>query len=192
MQISSKLFVLLSSVVGTVLIAAEPCARSGGGYGVYDMVACNECAKNGKGKGECCDWLYRHSFGRDDDDFIGNTECYNPGDECTAGDAKCLPGLTCIGNNSKNYFTGILTETCVLNTDDPNAHPDAHPYTGPVPGSLVPNSSSTGITTLQGVSSFVFVAGAAAMIAMKVVRHRGLLRRHQYSEVDVTATCMDV
>lgn len=44
MNLSSPLVVVLSSVMGTVWIAAEPCAN---GYGKYDMVACNSCAETG-------------------------------------------------------------------------------------------------------------------------------------------------
>ena len=56
-------------------------------------------------------------------------------------------------------------------------------------------SSSTGNAS-DGQSFVLVVYGllGAAMIAMKVVqrRHRVLLRRHQYSEVDATATRIDV
>ena len=42
MKLSFQLVVVLSSVVGTVLIAAEPCeiGEGYGNYGKFDMVAC--------------------------------------------------------------------------------------------------------------------------------------------------------
>ena len=195
MKLSFQLFFFLSFVVSTAMIAAEPCAGADG-WGIYDMTACNLCATSGKGKGQCCDAIYRHSLGRNDDTYLDfntlNFECIDLNGECTAGDATCYPGLTCVGNNAKNYFTGILTETCVLNTDDPNAHAAAKPDPNAQAAAtaLVTSSSSTTGTTTTSVSSFVLVAGAAAMLAMKVVRHR--LHRHQYSEVKATATRIDV
>ena len=90
---------------------------------------------------------------------------------------ECYPNLFC--NAAK---------TCQLKEDDPDA------CLGGGCASLT--SSSTGTIT-NGGYSFVLVVGGllgAAMMALKVVqrRHRGLLRRHQYSEVDATATRMDV
>ena len=152
------------------------------------MTACNFCAEHGNGHGQCCDAIYHNSLGRSTsifDSMFDNSDCYLLGLGCTVGQSECYPGLTCAGNNDKNYFTGELDETCVLNKD-------ADKYTsGVFSGSLVTSSSSTGTTTTS-VSSVVLVAGAAVMIAMKVVRHRVLLRRHQYSAVDATATRIDV
>ena len=115
--------------------------------------------------------------------------CYDLGHSCTVGNDECYPGLTCAGNNDKNYFTGELTETCVLNAD-------ADKYTSGIGALVVTSSSSTtGTTTTTRVSAVVFVAGAAAVLIamMKVVRHRVLLHRHQYSEVvEATATPIDV
>ena len=152
------------------------------------MVACNACAEHGKGKGQCCDSLYRHSLGRNDDDVINDNgpyeSCFGIGEKCTPGDADCMPGLTCVGNNVRNYYTGTLKGTCQLNKNDPNAHA----------ASLLSTSSSlTGNTTKSGPSFVLVVVGllGAAMIAMKVGRPRGLFRRHQYKEVDAT-TRMDV
>ena len=158
-------------------VAAEPCASDDGNFGKYDRVACDFCAEHGKKHGQCCDSIYRNSDGRDDDGFFStespDKDCNDINDGCTGGEAECYPGLTC------GYG-----QTCQLQTNNPNAHAAA---------ALVPSSSSTAsTTTLQGVSSLVFVAGAAAMIAMMVVRHRGLLHRHQYNAVDATATRMDV
>ena len=69
-----------------------------------------------------------------------------------------------------------------MKEDDPNAH------VGAVASLLT--SSSTGNTTKGGHSFVLVVVGllGAAMMALKVVkgRHRGLLRRHQYSDVDAT------
>ena len=175
MKLSFQLFFVLS-LMGTAMIAAEPCATK---YGEYDMVACNFCAESGKGHGVCCDSIYRHSLGRNDDDIFGQDNPYEscvdlPGGrfpaDCNVGQADCYPGLFC--NAAK---------TCQLKENDPNAHAAA---------SLV-TSSSTG-TTMTSVSSFVLIAVGATMIAMKVVRHRVLLHRHQYSEVEATATRIDV
>ena len=145
------------------------------------MVACNACAESGKGKGQCCDSLYRHSLGRNDDDVINDNNgpyesCIGIRGKCTPGDADCMPGLTCVGNNVRNYYTGTLKGTCQLNTDDPNAH---------AASSLV-TSSLTGNTTKSGHSFVLVVVGllGAAMIAMKVVlqrQRRVFLRRHQYN-----------
>ena len=98
MKLSSQLFVVLSSVVGTVvLIAAEPCAN---GYGVNDMVACNACAEHGKSSKNksCCNAIYHHSLGRDDDDWLDDHEliydCVKLGDVCNVGDEQFYPGLS--------------------------------------------------------------------------------------------------
>ena len=102
MKLSSPLFVALSSVVGPILIAAEPCAN---GYGKYDMTACNSCAENGNGQtghSICCNAIYRHSLGRDDDDdYISKNGldncvplqkmCFSLGKE-----GSCYPGLICV------------------------------------------------------------------------------------------------
>ena len=157
MQISSKLFVLLSSVVGTVLIAAEPCANA---YGYYDMTACNSCAENGNGQSvaaeiaaatataaattaaakaaaakatataaaataaaaqsntysSCCNAIYRHSLGRDDDDFAGGNDlgqCTPLQQKCGTGAKSCYPGLICAIDNIPYRGMG----TCQLPTD---------------------------------------------------------------------------
>jgi hypothetical protein len=44
MKLFSNLFFVISTVVGTISVAAEPCD---GKYGKYDMPACDECAENG-------------------------------------------------------------------------------------------------------------------------------------------------
>lgn len=170
LSLSSKRFVVLSSVVGTVSMVAEPCAN---GFGEYDMDACNFCAEHGKNTLVCCDAIYHHSLGHDDD-VASTNYCNAIGEFCYVGAGQCYPGLTCV----KESDLWLPHGTCQLKADDPNADAAA--------AALVPSSSSTGTTTMQGVSSFVFVAGAAAMIAMMVVRHRGLLHRHQYSAVEAT------
>ena len=225
MKLSSPLFFVFSTVVGTALIAAEPCLPgdnnsqgfANNGYGAYDMTACNYCAKSGKGHGECCDSIYRHSSGRDDDDFFqtenDGVDCADVNDGCIVGEGQCYPGLTC-----------GAAKTCQLKTDDPNAHPaTCDPQCGPgtfcsealtctVNGAHLEYVNDVGqqvellgekernkdTTTTKGDPSFVFVVVGllgAAMLALKVVlqrRHRGLLRRHQYNEVDATATRIDV
>ena len=51
MKLSYPLFFVLSSVMGTAMIAAEPCAGAldydTTKYGEYDMVACNAYAEHG-------------------------------------------------------------------------------------------------------------------------------------------------
>jgi len=185
MKLSSQLFVVLSTmVVGTVWIAAEPCNPEGndnanGGYGKYDKPACDFCAHSGKGTGDCCDAIYRHSLGRDDDDDdYGESlyDCSDLNDNCRVGKIWCYPGLVCADS------------TCTLPTDNPNAH---------AASSLVTSSSSTGSTITEGGGpSFVLVVVGllgAAMTMLYHSRHRGFLRRHQYNAVDAaTATRMDV
>ena len=181
MNISSKIFFVLFSVVDPGLIAAEPCAN---GYGAYDMTACNACAEHGKGKGQCCDAIYRNSLGRDDDDgddsptdsWLGfGGGCVGLDYPCDPGDGACAPGLIC-------EYGGVPKPICQVKEDDPNAH------VGAVASLLT--SSSTGNTTKGGHSFVLVVVGllGAAMMVLKVVkgRHRGLLRRHQYSDVDAT------
>ena len=192
MKLSSKLFVVLSSVMCTVSIAAEPCDV----YGKYDMVACNSCAEHGVTYGNvyasvCCNAIYRHSLGRDDDDIADANDldlCIDRNKEgCIVyqgedNSGNCYPGLFC--NAAK---------TCQLKEDDPDA------CLGGGCASLTRLSLTMGTST-KGGSSFVWVVvgllGAAMLMAMTTVvlqrRHRGLLRRHQYSEVDATATCIDV
>ena len=131
----------------------------------------------------CCDSICRNSLGRDDDDIAeGGVECYDVNHACTKEQGDCYPGLVCADS------------TCTLPTDNPEAHAACRGCDV----ALVTRSSATGTITKGGGPSFVVVVvsllGAAAMIALKVVqrRHRVLLRRYQYSEVDVTATRMDV
>ena len=188
MKLSSKLiFLVATTVVGTVSIAAEPCAN---GYGAYDMVACNLCAETGENKegfsGVCCNSIYRHSLGRDDDNIADANDldlCRDINkDGCVVYQGEdqgdCYPGLFC--NAAK---------TCQLQEDNPDA------CLGGGCAALT-RSSSTGTST-QGGPSFVLVVvgllGAAMLMAMMTValqrrHHRGLLRRHHYSEVDATAT----
>jgi hypothetical protein len=191
MKLSSKLFVVLSSVMCTVSIAAEPCDV----YGKYDMVACNSCAEHGVTYGNvyasvCCNAIYRHSLGRDDDDIADANDldlCIDRNKEgCIVyqgedNSGNCYPGLFC---NAGGSFP-----TCTLIEDDPDA------CIGGGCASLT-RSSWTGTST-QGGPSFVLVVvgllGAAMLMAMMTValqrrRHRGVLRRHHYSEVDATAT----
>ena len=184
MKLSSPLFVVLSSVVSTILIAAEPCAD---GYGVYDMTGCNACAENGNGQtchSICCNALYRHSRGRDDDDLLDDNklteDCSKPDSHYIVGQGDCYPGLICTVQVS---FLVDGDAICKIPKDNPHAYGTA--------AALVTSLSSTSTTTTS-VSSFVLVAVGAVMIAMKVVRHRVLLRRHQYSEVEATVTRIDV
>ena len=189
MKLSSPIFFVFSSVVGTVSIAAEPCDV----YGKYDMVACNACAEHGVTYGNvyasvCCNAIYRHSLGRDDDDIADANDldlCIDRNKEgCIVyqgedNSGNCYPGLFC--NAAK---------TCQLKEDDPDA------CLGGGCSSLT-RSSLTGTITQGSGSSFVWVVVGllgAAMMALTVVqrRHRGLLRRNQYSEVDATATRIDV
>ena len=167
------------------MIAAEPCDPNDGNYGKYDPTACNECAKNGKGRGQCCDAIYRHSLGRDDDDILPSGvdwDCRGLNYICDVGKAQCIPGLYCANNSASTKLIG-----CQLIPNDPNAHA----------ASSLLTSSSTGTTTNGGHSFVLIVVGllGTAMITMKVVlprRHRVLLHRHQYSEVDTTATHIEV
>ena len=166
-------------VVNTVWIAAEPCLPEGndnanGGYAKYDQPACDGCAHSGNDLGgECCDSIYRNSCGRDDDNDA--PICIDIDDECTVGWGQCLPGLICAQVRPGKHL-------CQLSANDPNAHAAA---------SLV-TSFFTGTNTNGGYSFVLVVVGllGAAMTTLYNSRHRGLLRRHQYSEVD--ATRMDV
>ena len=85
----------------------------------------------------------------------------------------------------------VCLGTCTLPTDNPEAH-------GAAASLLVTRSFSMGATTHGGPSFLLIVVGllGAAMMAMKVARqqrrHRGLLRRHQYNEVDNTATSIGI
>ena len=177
---------LSTMVVGTVWIAAEPCLPEGndnanGGYAKYDQPACDFCAHSGKKKGECCNAIYRHSSGRDEDDdfFHGDQnnldECSDIDDTCLFSQGSCYPGLVC----------DKVDQACTLPTDNPEAH---------AASSLVTlRSSSTGHTLDPFVVVVVGLLGAA-MTMLYHSRHRGfLLRRHQYSAVDAaTATRMNV
>ena len=198
MKFSFQRFVLIATtVMGTVSVAAEPCAN---GYGAYDMTACNACAKNGKGDGQCCDALYRGSLGRDDDDGDDSPTdggCVDLGDLCDVGHGACTPGLTC---------TRPCLEEVILN--EYQSHPkqmsrsytcEKQPYPACVDpiddygASLLRDSSSSTRNDEGGDPSFVVVVVGllgAAMMARKVVksRHDGVaLRRRQYSEVDPTS-----
>ena len=170
----------LLEMVGTVLIAAEPCLPGkNDGYGKYDMPACDFCAHSGKGNGECCNAIYTHSCGRDDDDFADGNDvdlCTDVNSGCIVGVGNCYPGLICVDNPNTDC---VINPSCQLPTDNPEAHAAA---------SLVTWSSLTGNATKGSHSVVLVVVGllVAAMIATKVVqhRHRVLLHRNQYSEVN--------
>ena len=151
MKFSFQLVVVLSSVVGTVSIAAEPCAN---GYGAYDMVACNLCAESGENKdgfsGVCCNSIYRHSLGRNDDDIADANDldlCRDINkDGCLVYQGQdqgdCYPGLFC-----NDYWEGL--SACQLKEDDPDA------CLGGGCAALVTRSSLTGTTTKVSGHSFV-------------------------------------
>ena len=183
MKLSSQFFVVLSMVVvGTVSIAAEPCLPGHAddllGFGRYDMPACDGCAHSGnKLGGQCCDGIYRHSLGRNDDDYFASspTGCFAKSYACTPGRGMCYPGLVCAG----------ASPTCTLPTDNPEAH---------AASSLLTLSFTSSSNTKDGPAFVVVVVGllGAALTKLYHSRHRGLLRRHQYNEVDATATRIDV
>ena len=161
------------------------------------MTACNACAKNGKGDGQCCDALYRGSLGRDDDDGDDSPTdggCVLAGKSCDVNDGACAPGLTCTRNCS-------LGGTMTFPSDDYGKYTcETHPYPpcddDNVGGALILQASSaTRNADDGGGPSFgVVVVGllGAALMVKKVVtsRHSSgvALRRHQYSEVDATTT----
>ena len=167
-------------------IAAEPCLpktndNTNGGFAKYDQPACDACAYSGKNKAVaahvCCVAIYRHSEGRDDDDYLGDDEptCTDIDELCTVGWGQCLPGLICVQVEPGKHL-------CQLNANDPNAHAAA---------SLVTSSSTA--NTLDPFVVVVMGLLGAAMTMLYHSRHRGLLRRHQYSAVDAaTVTRMDV
>ena len=101
-----RFFLIATTVVGTVSVAAEPCAPNGGNYGQYDMTACNECAEHGKKHGQCCGAIYRNSLGRSDDDGDDSPTdgCVDLGDSCDVGSGACTPGLTCTRPSSEEYI----------------------------------------------------------------------------------------
>ena len=134
------------------------------------MPACDFCAHSGNGHGQCCDSIYHNSLGRDDDNVPG-TEWNDLNAGCKVGQGDCYPGLICVAKK------------CQLPTDNPEAHAAST--------AQVTSSSSMGGTNKAGYSCVFFGFGqlGAAMMALKVAlqrRHRGLLRRHQYSEVDAS------
>ena len=82
MKLSFQLLSVLSLVVSTVLIAAEPCDPN-----------------DGNGHGTCCDAIYRHSLGRDDDDILPSgvwSDCGVLNQICVKGEGLCIPGLFCV------------------------------------------------------------------------------------------------
>ena len=193
MQLSFPFFIVLSLVVvgSTVwIVAAEPCAPgtddTNHNYGAYDLDACTACAASGNGHtghSVCCNALYRHSDGRDDDTFFDDnklfTHCHIEHSACTGvGQGDCYPGLTCVG-------------TCQLNTEDPNAHAPSVPLSIPI-FQTITGSFSMGTSTIQGGPVFVVVVVGllgAALMTLYRSRHRGLfLHRHHYHEVEATAT----
>ena len=118
-------------------------------------------------------WVVRDYY--NNDRVIVNYTASDPAPDCAT---FVDPHTTTLTPSAKS---SSLTE------DDPNAQASA--------ASLVTSSSSTSTTT-KGGHAFVLVSVlGAAMIAMTVVRqrhHRGLLLRHKYSEVETTATRIDV
>lgn len=73
------LFLVVTTVVGTISVAAEPCNPNDGNGGEenYDMTKCNWCAEHGNGQGQCCDSIYHNSLGRDTSIFT-STSCVCP------------------------------------------------------------------------------------------------------------------
>ena len=204
MKFSFPRFFLFATitVVGTVSVAAEPCASNDGNWGQYDMTACNTCAQHGnKLGGQCCDAIYRHSLGRDDDWLKEDVsdDCVKEGKSC-AGDVKegvCAPGLTCTRNCSvepTSHFWGkdvYGKYTCETQPYPPCENDDQTETSALV----LQESSATRNADEGGGPSFgVVVVGllGAALMVKKVVtsRHsRGVaLRRHQYSAVDAPTT----
>lgn len=181
-----RFFLIAITVVGTVSVAAKPCAPNGGNYGQYDMTACNECAEHGKKHGQCCGAIYRNSLGRSDDDGDDSPTdgCVDLGDSCDVGSGACTPGLTCTRPSSEEYILNANVNR--LYTCEKQSYPAG--------ASLLRDSSSSSTRNDEGGDpSFVVVAVGllgAAMMARKVVksRHEGVaLRRRQYSEVDPTS-----
>ena len=207
MKFSFPRFVLIATITvvgtGTVSVTAEPCASNDGNYGQYDMTACNACAEHGnKLGGQCCDALYRHSDGRDDDWLKEDVkdDCVLLGKACDVKDGACAPGLTC---------TAVCTVTYLQKVNDINMFPtnkygaytcqkqsypdcvDPKGWGNDGGASLVHNSSSLTRHDEGGAPSFgLVVVGllGAAMLAMKVVKRRSSVafRRDQYSTVEAT------
>ena len=181
MKFSFQLFFLVATtVVGTISVAAEPCLSNDGNWGQYDLNACNACATGGKGKGQCCDAIYRHSDGRDDDwlkeDVSDDCTLYSK--DCDIGSAQCAPGLVC----KKHYTYGGEDTWCDIG-------PTASLPPGTAAVSLL-HGSSTSNDNGSGHAVVFVVVGllGAAMMAVKVAtsRHGVALRRNQYSEVYAT------
>ena len=150
----------------------------------------------------------------DDDHYHPETniwDCGDTGDHCMVGfnfepKGDCLPGLICV---LADPYHGDMGQCQLKEQQGPTPAPAVLPPSMVVPespatiihtvppavatpaASLVTSSSSTGNTTKGGSSFVLLVVGllGSIMIAMQVVlqrRHRVvLLRRHQYSEVDV-------
>eukprot|EP00751_Fragilariopsis_kerguelensis_P012871 CAMPEP_0170771420 /NCGR_PEP_ID=MMETSP0733-20121128/8043_1 /TAXON_ID=186038 /ORGANISM="Fragilariopsis kerguelensis, Strain L26-C5" /LENGTH=170 /DNA_ID=CAMNT_0011113165 /DNA_START=56 /DNA_END=565 /DNA_ORIENTATION=- len=157
------LFMIFSTVVGTVSVAAEPCLT--GVVGKYDLAACTKCATGGKGNGQCCDSIYKHSNGRDDDDVFDDKpndgECILYGNSCDVNEGQCAPGLVC----TKHYTYGGESTWCDIG-------PGASLPAGTMVQQLL-NESST--SNDNGGHAVVFVMVGllgAAMIAVKVVTSR--------------------
>ena len=145
-----------------------------------------------------------HSDGRDDDWLKEDVkdDCVLLGKSCDVKDGACAPGLTCTAVCTVTYLAkadGIdmfPTNKYGAYTCQKQPYPDCvDPPIEHAAASLLTSSSSTGITTKDGPSFGLVVAGllGTAMLVMQVVqrRHRGLFRRNQYNEVD-TATPIPV
>ena len=194
MQFSfQRFFLVATSVVTTISVAAEPCS---GPLGKYDPAACDACATGGKGKGQCCEDIYYNSNGRDDDWFRDSPDdggCVKEGKSCDVKEGACAPGLTCT-----RPCTVSGTETFPQNNYGKYTC-ETHPYpntacNSPTGGfSLLNEFSATRNADGGGPSFGLVVVGllGAALMARKVVtsRHSSVaIRRHQYSEVDATTT----
>ena len=179
MKFSFQLFFLVATtVVGTISVAAEPCS---GILGKYDPAACDACATGGKGKGQCCEDIYYNSNGRSDDWFRDSPDdggCTLYSKDCDIGKAQCAPGLVC----QTHYNYGGENTYC-------DTGPNASLPPGTAAVSLL-NGSSTSNDNGSGHAVVFAMVGllGAAMIAVKVVtsRHGVALRRNQYSEVYAT------
>jgi hypothetical protein len=201
MKVFFELFftIFFITTVGPGSVLGEPCAKNDGYYGQYDMEACLTCEINGNNMklGNCCNAIYHHAKGRDDDNTwddqinVGD-QCLLLGDTCeNSNDSVCAPGLVC--KQDKACITATKTST----QDDLQGicYSCRRPgYVFPI-GSLVEYYSSTPggddsnrhesfSTTASYVGLLGMVIGVTMIVLKTTKKHR---RNYQYTEIAAAA-----
>jgi hypothetical protein len=205
MKVFFELFftIVFITTVGPGSVLGEPCAKNDGYYGQYDMEACLTCEINGNNMklGNCCNAIYHHAKGRDDDntwndDINVGDQCILLGDTCDKTDnhngSVCAPGLVCKTN--KVCITDIkkftpddrLLDICYSCRRPGYVFPSGSlmEYYSSTPGGDDSNRHESFSTTASYVGLLGMVIGVTMIVLKTTKKHR---RNYQYTEIAAAA-----